>query len=48
MREIKGEVFLYEYFITGDKLKDFLDAYINGKLDGKIIQIEKHMQDSLA
>ena len=48
MREIKNEVFLYEYFIPGDELKVFLDAYIKGEIEGKIIQIEKHIQDNLA
>ncbi len=48
MREIKNEIFLYEYFIPGNQLKEFLDAYIKGTIEGKIIQIEKHIQDNLA
>ncbi len=48
MREVKNEMFLYEYFIPGDKLKDFMEKYIKGEIEGKIIQIEKHMQDNLA
>lgn len=48
MREIKNDVFLYEYFIPGDKLKEFMEEYIKGTIEGKIIQIEKHIQDNLA
>lgn len=48
MREIKNEIFLYEYFIPGCRLKEFMDAYIKGEIEGKIIQIEKHLQDNLA
>lgn len=48
MRELKNEIFLYEYFIPGNKLKEFMEAYIKGTIEGKIIQIEKHIQDNLA
>lgn len=48
MREIKNDIFLYEYFISGDKLKEFMEEYIKGTIKGRIIQIEKRMQDDLA
>lgn len=45
MREINNAVFLYEYFISDAKLKDFMQAYLDGKIEGTIIQIEKINQD---
>lgn len=48
MREINNEVFLYEYFVSGFDLKKFFKAFIDGKIEGEIIQIEKYTQDVLA
>ncbi len=48
MRVIDEKVFLYEYFVQSSDLKKFLNAYINGTIEGEIIQIEKHNSDNLA
>lgn len=48
MRDTNNGIFLYEYFISGEELDRFFKLYIDGTIEGKIVQIEKHTPDSLA
>ncbi len=48
MRDINNNIFLYEYFIEGAELNRFFELYINGTIEGTIVQIEKHTPDNLA
>ena len=48
MRELDGEVWLYNYDVTNDELPDFLKAFEKNTLNGKIIEIEKYFPEDLA
>lgn len=48
MRDTNNGIFLYEYFIDGAELNKFFELYINGTIEGAIVQIEKHTPDNLA
>jgi len=48
MRNTNNGICLYEYFIEGKDVNRFFELYINGTIEGKIIQIEKHTPDNLA
>ncbi len=48
MRKSDEEIFLYQYFISGSELKRFFEEYINGTIEGEIIQIEKYTPENLA
>ena len=48
MRNTNNGTFLYEYFINGAELNKFFELYINGTIEGAIVQIEKHTPDNLA
>lgn len=48
MREIEGEVCLYNYDIKGDDLPKFIKALDNKTLSGKLIEIEKYIPEDLA
>lgn len=48
MRDTNNEIVLYEYFVDGSDINKFFENYINGTIEGKIIQIEKHTPDNLA
>ncbi len=48
MRDTNNGIFLYEYFINGEDFDNFFKLYIDGTIEGKIVQIEKHTPDNLA
>ncbi len=48
MKDTGNDVFLYEYFIDGSEINRFFKLYIDGTIDGAIVQIEKHTPDNLA
>ncbi|MBP7211237.1 hypothetical protein KBA27_00225 [bacterium] len=48
MRKIDGEIFLYNYEVSNDKLFIFMRAFENNTLNGTIIEIEKYMPEDLA
>lgn len=48
MREVSGEVFLYNYDVPNDKLFKFLRAFENNTLNGTIIEIDKYFPEDLA
>ena len=47
-RNVKENTFVYNYFVEGDKLNLFFDAYFNGKIEGEIIDIDKLKPENLA
>ena len=48
MRDTNNGIFLYEYFVDGASINKFFENYVNGTIDGTIVQIEKHTPDNLA
>ena len=48
MREIDGKVSLYNYYVSQDKLSDFLSKLKNGEFDGRLIEVEKYIPEDLA
>ena len=48
MKERNGEISLYNYDVPSEKLYEFLEKFYQNKLQGKIIEIEKYIPDSLA
>lgn len=48
MREIAGEVILYNYDVPNDDLFKFLKSFEDNTLDGTIIEIDKYLPDDLA
>ena len=48
MRELDGEVWLYNYDVTNNDLPDFIKAFEKNTLNGKIIEIEKYFPEDLA
>ena len=48
MREISGKTFLYNYYVSQNKLSEFLNALESGKFDGKLIEVEKYIPEDLA
>ena len=48
MRELDGEVVLYNYDVPNDDLFKFLKSFEENTLDGKIIEIEKYFPEGLA
>ena len=48
MREIAGEVILYNYDVPNDDLFRFLKSFEDNTLDGTIIEIDKYLPDDLA
>lgn len=48
MRELDGEVILYNYDVPNDELFNFLKSFENNTLDGTIIEIDKYFPDDLA
>lgn len=48
MRNINGEVCLYNYNIKGSDMPAFMKALDNNTLSGKLIEIEKYIPEDLA
>lgn len=48
MRETDGKVSLYSYYVSQDKLGDFLSKLQNGEFDGHLIEVEKYIPEELA
>lgn len=48
MREIDGEIFLYNYDVPNDQLFKFIRAFENNTLNGTIIEIDKYFPEDLA
>lgn len=48
MRNIGGEVFLYNYDVPNDQLFRFIGAFENNTLNGTIIEIDKYFPEDLA
>lgn len=48
MRELDGEIWLYNYDVKNDELAQFIKAFELNTLNGKIIEIEKYFPEDLA
>lgn len=48
MREVDGEIVLYNYDVPNDELFRFMKSFEENTLDGTIIEIEKYIPDGLA
>lgn len=48
MRNLNGEIFLYNYDVSNDKLFKFINAFENNTLNGTIIEIDKYFPEDLA
>lgn len=48
MRNIDGEIVLYNYDVPNDKLFTFIKSFENNTLNGTIIEIDKYFPEGLA
>lgn len=48
MRNLNGEIFLYNYDVPNDELFKFIKAFENNTLNGTIIEIDKYFPEGLA
>lgn len=48
MREVNGEVWMYNYDVKNDELFKFMEKFNNNKLNGTIIEIDKYFPEGLA
>ena len=48
MRQLNGEIYLYNYDVPNQDLFKFLKAFENNTLNGKIIEIDKYFPEDLA
>ncbi|MDD3236729.1 MAG: hypothetical protein PHV37_01360 [Candidatus Gastranaerophilales bacterium] len=48
MREKSTHVALYNYKVPHDKLIEFISKFANNELNGKIIEIDKYIAETLA
>lgn len=48
MRNIDGEILLYNYDVANDKLFKFIKHFEDNTLDGVIIEIDKYFPEGLA
>lgn len=48
MRNLGGEIFLYNYDVANDELFKFIKAFENNTLNGTIIEIDKYFPEDLA
>lgn len=48
MRDVDGEIFLYNYDVPNDGLFTFIKAFENNTLNGSIIEIDKYFPEDLA
>ena len=48
MRDIDGDVVLYNYDVPNEELFKFIKAFENNTLNGTIIEIDKYFPDGLA
>lgn len=48
MRNIDGEIILYNYDVPNDELFKFIKAFENNTLNGIIIEIDKYFPEGLA
>ncbi len=48
MRELDGDIWLYNYDVTNAELPSFLKAFEDNTLNGTIIEIEKYFPEDLA
>ncbi len=47
-KKIKGDIVLNNYIIENDEITKFFKAYIEGKIEGEIIEIDKFNPEILA
>lgn len=48
MREVNGEVWMYNYDVRNDELFKFMEKFNKNKLNGTIIEIDKYFPEGLA
>ena len=48
MREVNGEVWMYNYDVRNDELFKFMEKFNNNTLNGTIIEIDKYFPEGLA
>ena len=48
MREVDGEVWMYNYDVRNDELFKFMKKFNENKLNGTIIEIDKYFPEGLA
>jgi len=48
MRNIDGEITLYNYDVANDQLFKFIKSFENNTLSGVIIEIDKYFPEDLA
>ena len=48
MREVDGEVWMYNYDVRNDELFKFMEKFNENKLNGTIIEIDKYFPEGLA
>lgn len=48
MREKDGKISLYNYYVSQDKLSDFLSKLEKGEFDGRLVEVEKYIPEDLA
>lgn len=48
MRELKGEVYLYNYDVPNNELFKFIKSFENNTFEGTIIEIDKYIPGDLA
>ena len=48
MRNLNGEISLYNYDVSNEKLFKFIRAFENNTLNGTIIEIDKYFPEDLA
>lgn len=48
MREFDNQILLYNYYVSQDKLIEFLSKLDSGEFDGRLIEVEKYIPEDLA
>ena len=48
MREVDGEIWMYNYDVRNDELFKFMEKFNENKLNGTIIEIDKYFPEGLA
>jgi len=47
-RELEKGTFVYNFFVSNENIDNFFTAYLDGKIEGKIIEIDKQKPEILA
>lgn len=47
-RQVEGKTFVYNFYVENSKIKEFFENYLNGKIEGEIIDIDKVNPENLA